>query len=236
MADRSRRQKHFRPPEPHYFFTSLFVRFPPDRVTVPTGQPRKFPKLDLVTDLKDGSDFWFVEPILDAERRYRVEHDPLALIEAFVHAVRAGVYPDVSILREIANRFRLFLDAKGAKDLDSAFGLTNGRGSWSPFTMKANQSKQRWLARQIFALTAGFNFSIEEASERVAGFLKRDNSGRKYTAKSLQDLYSRRWKKQFKLDESDPSNLDNPNNTFGPWTQAYRDSFLLSFRNPDFDE
>lgn len=216
------------------FIDEAFIRFPPEMIEMSFSdwKRRAYPGLDLITDLSK-EDPGSASDIRYEVKRFAKTKDPLSLLHAFVSAVTAGVYPDIGVLHELTARIKVYLEGNGRISMDTALGI-NRRGPGSSFTRREQFFMTKWKAEQVYSLKTGFGFSTAEAAERVSWFLERQDGrlGRTYTKESIEDLYSRRWKREFGLDELDLSNLANPNNTLDPWDQLKRKTFLKSFPNP----
>jgi len=203
--------------------TPKFIRLPHSEPSTGHHGPRK----DLVTDLRDyEEERRSIHLCLD---RFTNEHDPLALMQAFVLSMHVGVYPPVAMLQTLASAFQMVLTGQGDTQFDVVLGL-NGktRSPESAMPKPRKRGTQFWLATTIYALINGYEMSLAEAAERVSLFLETHPSLERYSADGLIDRYARTWKKEFHLDTLAPTDLLHP----ASWTPVWRAAFLQQFPGP----
>jgi hypothetical protein len=206
----------------------MFVNIPPASIELSPGQPRS--PLDLFTDLRETQNRYeeglWIRTYCDLFER---EHDPIALMQAFVISMNLGIYPPVAILHALAGAFQTVLKGEGKTKLDVVLGLKGkNKGAWNAFTKKNKQGTQHWLASTIHALTTGYGLSVAKAAERVSVFLESRPDLGHHTTEGLIDQYSRTWKRQFHLDKLAPTDFQHP----ASWTPAFRESFIKRFPQP----
>jgi hypothetical protein len=163
--------------------------------------------------------------------------DPVTVIEGFLLAHDAGLYPPMWVLNCLATAFRSYYDHQGRKRLDDCLGLNAGQGkNW--FREKVLRDLHYWLALQLYRLKVCFKLSLEDAATMLAA--KVDEHPVKntsiwtgirttFSAETLIDKYSRSWRKTFGLNETNSNSLAHPDCPRHPWTPEQRRTFLLTF-------
>lgn len=172
---------------------------------------------------------------------YQERGDAVALIEAFLLAHDAGLYPPMWVLDALAKGFHTYYKRQGKKPLADALGLNLGPGK-SQFKQSAIEELHEQLALQMYQLRLCFSLSVADAAVMLEAKLKRSpvvnttewkGLGKNYVAETFSRNYSR-WRKAARLEES-VTNPFHPDNKDHPWTKAQRRSFLTSFPRESWD-
>jgi|CXWL01.1.fsa_nt_gi hypothetical protein len=169
------------------------------------------------------------------EQRFRDSGNPLELIEAFCLAHAAKLLPPPWVLDSLAKIFGKFQKARGTESLDDLLGFNRGRRMDSWFMSR--KSVHMAAAVTMFNLMCVFELTRKQAARMVAAKRKADlASGRitfpeslvELSARTLEQHYSRRWKKELELD---PDNLEGPHYPWNrcKWTENEKRTFLAHF-------
>lgn len=166
---------------------------------------------------------------------YDEKRDAVALIEAFLSAHDAGLYPPMWVLDALAKGFRTYYSRQGKKPLADVLGLNLGSGK-SQFKQSAMDDLHNQLALQMYHLKLCFSLTISDAAMMLEAKLKRNPAvnttewkgiGKNYAAETFIKKYSQ-WRKAAGLEEN-VTHILHPDNKAKPWTKLQRKSFLASF-------
>lgn len=119
------------------------------------------------------------------------------VIEAFLTAHQAGVYPPIWVLSYLSEIFKDWKNSQGTKSLDQLLRLKPSRGGTPFFKKRANEKRDYWLCRVTFTLNTLFEFSIENACKlSIKGSDDLEDFGaKKPTATTFEATY-KAWKKE----------------------------------------
>jgi hypothetical protein len=165
---------------------------------------------------------------LQADKKEVEQGCLVSLLDAFLTAHRAGLYPPLWVLDRFARVFEEYYDHRGRFSLDRILRL-----SVKLFRKNALDQLHFLFAVDIFYLNIGLGLSLEKAAEMAR--IKMDCSPNaknplfkglrmKYTAESLAQQYSRTWKKQFGIHRVYPGQVAHPSCALFNW-RVYLDKF-----------
>lgn len=183
---------------------SLFTRHPEktefsvDEVPSKT-ELNKLPS-PFVSELDLDSDLMI--PLVCKKDAFKETENPVHLIEAFLLAHEAGMYPPMWVLNKIAEVFREYHASNGNKDLDKLFGFKRGVGQSKAFQNIFEEYRDQCLTRDVFKLNVLFGISIEDAAHMTASRLAEMPSWnttvldiKEISGETLKDKYLKKWKK-----------------------------------------
>lgn len=138
---------------------------------------------------------------------YEKTKNPLLIIEAFLIAHEAGIYPPMWVVNFLYAGFKEYHDSQGLKDLDKLFGLKKGKGQSFIFKSFIEEDRDSILCLDVYRLQTAFNYSVEEASYMVARRLEETENWNKSPFKinkireeTIKDRYLKKWKKIYDKD------------------------------------
>lgn len=192
---------------------------------------RKWPAVNVLTDLQGSAAEQTAQVEIEGCLSHHKEYgSPLHLFQAFTAAIQVGVYPPVIVLQAMAVAFQKYQDAKGGLTLDQAF-RSSKQGGRKLHGEENTRVMTKFVATLLYQGKLYRDRSTAEAAELVHYALKHHRSlNLSYEVDSLIRQYPA-WKKRFKLDETDTTNLDHPDNPLMPWDDAHRKRFLAP---PDY--
>lgn len=186
------------------------------------------------------TDIWLTLAI--RRMAYQERGDAVALIEAFLSAHDAGLYPPMWVLDALAKGFHAYYRGQGEKPLADALGLNLGSGK-SHFKESATSELHQQLALELFRLKTCFSLTIAESAEMLEAKLEQHpvvnktkwkGLGKQYAAGTFTKKYPQ-WIKAARLDEADIDNPFHPDYRKHPWSKDRRKAFLTSFPRESWD-
>lgn len=169
------------------------------------------------------------------ERLFHDTGNPVYLLESFWWAYAGSVSPPLWVVSSLAKAFQEFLDARGRKTLDEVLGFKRGRRKDSWFLSR--EGEYIGAAMTMFWLICLFEVTVKQAARMVAarrktriadGTVSFPESKISLSARTLEQHYSRHWKKKYKLDPHDIEGLYHPER-FKEWTDEKKRQFVNSF-------
>lgn len=141
-------------------------------------------------------------PLVCKEGAFKETENPVYLIEAFLLAHEAGMYPPMWVLNRIAEVFREYHASNGNKDLNKLFGFKRGVGQSNAFQNIFEEYRDQCLTRDVFKLNVLFGISIEDAAYMAAsrlaetpGWNMTEAEVKEISGETLKDKYLKKWKK-----------------------------------------
>jgi len=138
---------------------------------------------------------------------YKRTKNPICVVEAFLIAHEAGIYPPMWALDFLHTGFKEYHDSQGLKDLSKLFGLKRGKGQDPIFQPLIEEDRDSMLCLDVYRLQTSFDFSVEEASYMVARRLEETENWNKSLFKiwqigeeTIKDKYLKKWKNIFDKD------------------------------------
>lgn len=116
----------------------------------------------------------FVIPLICKGQAFERDKNPVYVIESFLLAGKAGVYPPEWALNFIFEVFEKYHASNGRKSIDSLFGVVRGKGQVPPFKTLLMEDRNEDLCLDVFRLNLLFKISIEDACNMVAERLKEE--------------------------------------------------------------
>lgn len=213
-------------------YLQYFVKHPPDGFF----SPEELEKMSLfvgeheIKNIKNENEVELPASlyIISKTRQFKETKNPVYAIEAFLVAHKAGVYPPLSILNFLADKFEKYHSTFGEVSLDSLLGFKTYRGKKAPpFKAVMNEERNEKLTLDVFRLNL-LGYTIPRASimvyEKLEATPKWDKTGLKLKAISqttIQDLFKNKWKDIFNNDTSKKATLK--------WLKTNKENFLKSF-------
>ena len=117
--------------------------------------------------------------ILSLKISYQKTKNPVYLIEAFLLAMQAKLYPPLWVLREMETAFQEYHDCAGKVALDKILGLNEGPGHRNRFWTFAKAERDFIILEDMRILRTVFKISVDNAVEMVERRMESpiDNSG-----------------------------------------------------------
>lgn len=161
---------------PVEYIVDGFIKHPPDTIPIPIEELHNLKLALSISDFDDKSAQEVCVPLMINIHTFNSDHDPIAAIDSFVIAHKAGLYPDLSVLEWLYRAFIKWGEEKGKPSLDELLGLKIKGGTASkPLKKRILKHRDNEIFFQVFKLKYLFSIPIEIGAECIHDLYKLKN-------------------------------------------------------------